>query len=155
TSVLPTPASPSRNRGRSILSARNKAVARLRSAIYAPAASSASVSSMEPGRCAGTGERVAMMVRRIVPHIFAAAAAVQPVFAAAQPAVWPAKPVRVIVPFSAGSPVEIPARPVTQRLAETFGQQFVIDNRPGASGTIGTELVAKALRDGYTLLYTN
>jgi tripartite-type tricarboxylate transporter receptor subunit TctC len=51
--------------------------------------------------------------------------------------------------------VEIPARPVTQRLAETLGQQFVIDNRPGASGTIATELVARAPRDGYTLLYTN
>src|SRR5262245_31845953 len=73
--------------------------------------------------------------------------------ASAQP--YPVKPVRFIVPFSAGSPVEIPARPVTQRLAEMLGQQFLIDNRPGASGTIGTELVAKAPRDGYTLLYTN
>ena len=95
------------------------------------------------------------MVRRIVPHIFAAAAAVLPAFVAAQPAGWPAKPVRFIVPFSAGSPVEIPARPVAQKLAEMLGQQFLIDNRTGASGTIGTELVARAPRDGYTLLYTN
>jgi tripartite-type tricarboxylate transporter receptor subunit TctC len=82
-------------------------------------------------------------------------AAALPVAVAAQGPGWPVKPVRVIVPFTAGSPVEIPARPVTQRLAETLGQQFVIDNRPGASGTIATELVARAPRDGYTLLYTN
>jgi tripartite-type tricarboxylate transporter receptor subunit TctC len=75
--------------------------------------------------------------------------------AAAQTAGWPAKAVRVILPFTAGSPVEIPGRPVIQRLSETLGQQFVFDYRPGASGTIGTELVAKAPRDGYTLLYTN
>src|SRR5262245_42581405 len=74
--------------------------------------------------------------------------------AAASAQTYPAKAVRFIVPFSAGSPVEIPARPVAQRLAETMGQQFLIDNRPGASGTIGTELVAKAPRDGYTALWT-
>jgi len=73
----------------------------------------------------------------------------------AQPATYPAKAVRVLVPFSAGSPVEIPARPVLQRLSDVFGQQFVIDNRPGASGTIASELVARAPRDGYTMLYTN
>jgi len=71
----------------------------------------------------------------------------------AQP--YPAKPVRIVVPFTAGSPIEVPARAVGQRLAEAMGQQFVIDNRPGASGIIGTELVAKAPRDGYTLLATN
>src|SRR5688500_1632817 len=86
---------------------------------------------------------------------FIAAAALLPAIAAAQPAGYPAKPVRIIVPFSAGSPVEIPARPVAQRLAEVLGQQFLIDNRTGASGTIGTELVARAPRDGYTALWTN
>jgi len=84
-----------------------------------------------------------------------AVAATLPAVAAAQPAAWPAKPVRVVVPFTAGSPVEIPARPVAQKLSEYLGQQFLIDNRPGASGTIATDLVAKAPRDGYTLLYTN
>ena len=86
---------------------------------------------------------------------FIAVAAVLATAVSAQPAAYPVKPVRIIVPFSAGSPVEIPARPVAQRLAEAMGQQFVIDNRAGASGTIGTELVARAPRDGYTLLYTN
>lgn len=84
-----------------------------------------------------------------------AVATTLPAVAAAQPAAWPAKPVRVVVPFTAGSPVEIPARPVAQKLSEYLGQQFLIDNRPGASGTIATDLVAKAPRDGYTLLYTN
>ena len=86
---------------------------------------------------------------------FVAAAATLPTAADAQLAGYPARPVRMIVPFSAGSPVEIPARPIAQRLAEAMGQQFLIDNRTGASGTIGTELVAKAPRDGYTLLITN
>jgi tripartite-type tricarboxylate transporter receptor subunit TctC len=94
------------------------------------------------------------VVRQVATAVVAAAAAL-PVPAGAQLASYPARPVRVIVPFSAGSPVEIPARPVAQRLAETMGQQFLIDNRPGASGTIGTELVARAPRDGHTLLYTN
>lgn len=73
----------------------------------------------------------------------------------AQPTRYPTKPVRMIVPFTAGSPIEVPARAVGQRLAEATGQQFVIENRPGASGIIGTELAAKAPRDGYTLLVTN
>jgi tripartite-type tricarboxylate transporter receptor subunit TctC len=73
----------------------------------------------------------------------------------AQTAAYPVKPVRVIAPFPAGGPVETLARVFTQRLTETLGQPFVIDNRPGASGTIGSDLVAKAPRDGYTMLVTN
>ncbi len=75
--------------------------------------------------------------------------------AGAQPARYPAKPVRIVVPFTPGSPIEVPARAVGQRLAAVMGQQFLIENRPGASGTIGTEIVARAPRDGYTLLATN
>ena len=75
--------------------------------------------------------------------------------AGAQPERYPARPVRMIVPFTAGSPIEIPARAVGHRIAESTGQQFVIDNRPGASGIIGTELAARAPRDGYTLLVNN
>ena len=73
----------------------------------------------------------------------------------AQPVRYPAKPVRVIVPFAPGSPIEVPARAVGNRLAEALGQPFVIDNRPGASGTIGTEAAARSPRDGYTLLAMN
>ncbi len=75
--------------------------------------------------------------------------------ATAQVAGYPSKPIRVIAPFPAGGPVEVLARVFTQRLAETMGQPFVIENRAGASGTIGSDLVAKAPRDGYTMLVTN
>ncbi len=65
---------------------------------------------------------------------------------------WPAKTVRVVVPFTAGSGTDIAARAVTERLAAQLGQPFVVDNRPGAGGTIGQAMVAKADPDGYTLL---
>ncbi len=68
---------------------------------------------------------------------------------------YPAKPVRVVVPWPPGGANDIVGRIVAQRLAEQTGQQFVIDNRGGANGTIGTELVAKAPADGYTLLVTS
>src|SRR5215831_15993962 len=57
---------------------------------------------------------------------------------------WPTKRVQVIVPFTAGSATDIMARTVTQRLAEQLGQPFVVENRPGAGGTIGVAAVAKA-----------
>ena len=75
--------------------------------------------------------------------------------AVAQTGKYPVKPVRIIVPFAPGSPIEVPARAVGSRMAEALGHQFLIDNRPGASGIIGTELVAKGARDGYTLLAQN
>ena len=56
----------------------------------------------------------------------------------AQPAAYPAKPVRVVAPFPAGGPVESLVRVFTQRFVESMGQPFVIENRPGASGTIGS-----------------
>lgn len=65
---------------------------------------------------------------------------------------WPARPVRIVVGYEAGGPVDILARLLTPRFTETFGQQFIVDNRPGASGMIGTEQVAKAAPDGYMLL---
>lgn len=68
---------------------------------------------------------------------------------------WPVKPIRVVVPFSPGTPIEVPTRAVTRRMTETFGQSFVFDYRTGASGTIGTEVVARSPKDGYTLLATN
>ncbi|MGZ5095594.1 MAG: Bug family tripartite tricarboxylate transporter substrate binding protein [Burkholderiales bacterium] len=65
---------------------------------------------------------------------------------------YPARPVRVIVPVSPGATTDTLARAVAQELSTSLGQQFVIENRPGASGIIGTELVSKATPDGYTLL---
>lgn len=67
---------------------------------------------------------------------------------------WPARPVTMIVPFPAGGPADIAARAVANALSETFGKQFVIDNRAGAGGNIGGAAVAKAPADGYTLLFT-
>jgi len=65
---------------------------------------------------------------------------------------WPTRRVQVIVPFTAGSATDIMARTVTQRLAEQLGQPFVVENRPGAGGTIGVAAVAKADPDGHTIL---
>lgn len=65
---------------------------------------------------------------------------------------YPEKPVRVVVPAPAGGALDIIARHVTQKLSESFGPQFIVDNRGGAAGAIGAELVARAPADGYTLL---
>jgi tripartite-type tricarboxylate transporter receptor subunit TctC len=65
---------------------------------------------------------------------------------------YPARPVRVVVPFSAGGAADTPGRIMLNELSKSIGQQFVVDNRPGAGSTIGAELVAKSPPDGYTLL---
>src|SRR5262249_9734793 len=65
----------------------------------------------------------------------------------------PQRPVRMVMPFAAGAGSnDIMARLIGQKLSDALGQQFVIDNRPGASGIIGTDIVVKAQPDGYTLL---
>ena len=66
--------------------------------------------------------------------------------------IYPDRPVRMIVPFAAGGPGDIFARLIGQKLSEQLGQQFVIENRPGAGGNIGTGAAARAPADGYTLL---
>ena len=65
---------------------------------------------------------------------------------------YPAGPVRVIVPFPPGGGVDGAGRLISQKLGESLGRQFVVDNRPGANGMIGSELAAKAAKDGYTLM---
>lgn len=65
---------------------------------------------------------------------------------------WPARPVRVVVPFPPGSAADAIPRAIAQRLQASLGQTFVVDNRPGAAGTIGTDAVVRAEPDGYTLL---
>ena len=84
--------------------------------------------------------------------LLAAAPALAPLPAAAQGG-WPDKPITVVVPFGAGGGVDAAARIVMPRLAERLGQQIVIENVPGASGTIGTQKVVRAKADGYTLLF--
>lgn len=72
----------------------------------------------------------------------------------AQAQSWPNHPVRVIVPFPASGATDLVARVVTQRVGQELGQQFIVDNKPGAGGTIGAAEAAKAVADGYTLLLT-
>ena len=72
--------------------------------------------------------------------------------AQAQTGKWPDKPVRVIVPFPPGGTTDVVARTFAPRLAEEYGQQFVVDNRGGAGGAIGAEIAARANPDGYTII---
>ena len=73
--------------------------------------------------------------------------------AMAQPAPWPARPIRLVIPFPPGGPTDIVARVLAERMSRTLGQPLVVENRPGANGNIGNDVVAKAEPDGYTVLY--
>jgi tripartite-type tricarboxylate transporter receptor subunit TctC len=91
--------------------------------------------------------------RRQFLHLAAAAAALPALSCLASAQTYPARPVRIIVPFAAGAPPDIVARLMGQWLSERLGRPFIIDNRPGAGTNIGTEAVIRAAPDGYTLLW--
>ncbi|MBI1988853.1 MAG: tripartite tricarboxylate transporter substrate binding protein, partial [Betaproteobacteria bacterium] len=91
---------------------------------------------------------------RWFPEVVLAALLAAPAVAPAQQK-YPVRPVRVVLPFAAGSAVDVLARLYAQRMTEGWGQQVVVDNRTGASGIIGMEFIARAAPDGYTIGMAN
>ena len=89
-------------------------------------------------------------MRTLQRFVLAALVALSAAHASAQP--YPNKPMRLVVPFPPAGTTDILAREVGQRLTEALGQSVVIDNRPGAAGNIGSDIVAKSAPAGYTLL---
>src|ERR1700704_1121845 len=92
--------------------------------------------------------------RRRFLHLAAGAAALPAISRFARAQAYPSRPVRLVVPFGSAGATDITARLVAQWLSERLGQQFIIENRPGAGGSIGTEAVVRSPPDGYTLVMT-
>lgn len=86
--------------------------------------------------------------------LLAAGAAAPFAAAQAQTTDWPSQPVRMVVPFAAGGPTDIPARLIAEEMSRTLSNRIVVENRTGSGVVIGTDMVAKAPRDGQTVLYT-
>jgi tripartite-type tricarboxylate transporter receptor subunit TctC len=91
-------------------------------------------------------------LRRAFMHLAVGAAALPAVSRSSRAQAYPSRPARIVVGFTAGGATDIQARLMGDWLSERLGQQFIVENKPGASGNIGTETVAKAAADGYTLL---
>src|SRR4051794_7037471 len=94
-------------------------------------------------------------VKRAVGRVVLSVAATLALAGGAAAQAWPAKPVHLVNPWPPGGPADLVARPIVEKLAEALGQPVVLDNKPGANGTIGSAAVAKAAPDGYTLLFSH
>jgi tripartite-type tricarboxylate transporter receptor subunit TctC len=97
-------------------------------------------------------KNISQSVRRAVLAGIALSALALAALPAAAQSGWPSKPVRIVVPFAAGGTTDILARAIAPELSRAFGQQFIVDNRGGAGGNVGADIVAKSPADGYTLL---
>lgn len=90
-------------------------------------------------------------MKRLLPLLIASAALVAAAFAQAQPP-YPSKPIRFVVPYPAGGPLDTVARLLGQKVGESLKQPVIVENKPGAGGNIGADMVAKSAPDGYTIL---
>ena len=90
--------------------------------------------------------------RRLILATLAGVAMLLAMGSASAQGAWPTKPVRIVVPFAPGGTTDILARAIAAELSKAYGHQFLVDNRAGAGGNIGADIVAKAAPDGYTLL---
>ena len=95
------------------------------------------------------------MTRRTILSLAAACAFTVSALPASAQQGYPDKPIRMIVPLSAASTVDIVARQLVDQMAPILGQNLIVDNKPGAGGTIGTEVLVRSAKDGYTIGMTS